>query len=117
MRVFPWLPTDAERLEIVTGILGAMLPQEELTALLGELVDAPIAFFSDLLVEILARASDDDVRRAAGSLASLIQPSSSSRAELERKLTVGSLSSDEIKALALRIWHERSLATQSYVEG
>lgn len=115
MRAFPWLPTDVERLEIVTGILGAVLPQEDLAALLSELADAPIAFFSDLFVEVLARASDEEVRRAAGSIVSLVQPNSPARAELQRTLTTGSLSTDEIKALALRIWHERSIATQSYV--
>lgn len=115
MRAFPWLPTDAERLEIVTGILGAVLPREELAVLLSELVDAPIAFFSDLFVEILAHASEEEVRRAAGSLVSLIHPTSPARTDLHRKLTAGSLSAEEIKSLALRIWHERSIATLSYV--
>ncbi len=115
MRAFPWLPTEAERLEIVAGILGRFLTRAELESLVGELPDAPIAFFSDLLVEILARASDDEVRRAAGSLVTLIQPRSTARVEFERKVTAGSLSADEIKVLALGIWHERSIATQSYV--
>lgn len=117
MRAFPWLPTETERLEIVTGILGALVPREDIGLLVSELADAPIAFFSDLLVEILAKASDEDVRRAAGSLAALIQPRSAARAELERKLTTSSLTVDEIRALALGIWHERSTAIQSYVGG
>ncbi len=115
MRAFPWLPTEAERLEIMTGILGGVLTRPELESLVGALPDAPVAFFSDLVVEILARASDDEVRRAAGSLVALIQPRSSARVEFERKLTGGSLSADEIQGLALGIWHERSIATQSYV--
>jgi hypothetical protein len=117
MRAFPWLPTEVERLEIVTGILGELVPREELGLLVGDLADAPIAFFSDLLVEILAKASDDDVRRTAGSLATLIQPRSAVRAELERKLMASSFTVDEIRALALGIWRERAIAIQSYVGG
>jgi len=117
MRAFPWLPTEVERLEIVTGILGVLVPREELGFLVSDLADAPIAFFSDLLVEILAKASDDDVRRTAGSLATLIQPRSAVRAELERKLMASSFTVDEIRALALGIWRERAIAIQSYVGG
>lgn len=115
MRAFPWLPTNAERLEIVMGILGSMLGREELDALLGELPEAPIAFFSDLLVEILARASDAEVRRTAGSLKALLQPRGAAQTGLERTLSTASFPAEEIKTLALSVWHERSVATQSYV--
>lgn len=115
MRAFPWLPTDTERLEIVTGILGTVLTQQELALLLSELADAPIAFFSDLLVEVMARASDAEVRHASESFASFIQPNNPARAQLQRKSTAGTMSASEIMALALRVWHERSIATQSFV--
>lgn len=115
LRAFPWMPTETERLEIVTGLLGALLKKEEVERLLGDLTDAPIAFFSDLLVEILARASDEEVRRAAESFASLIRPTSPPRVTREQLLTAGSVSFADVQALALQMWHDRSIATQSYV--
>lgn len=115
MRAFAWLPTNAERLEIVGGILGRHLRPAELGAILDDLSDAPIAFFSDLLVEILARASRVEVRHAASSLATLIAPHSTARAELERKLSANVLTADEIRKLALGMWRERSVAIQSFV--
>ncbi|WNM28147.1 AAA family ATPase [Demequina capsici] len=117
MRAFPWLPTHEERLEIVTGILGAVLAPSSIELLLRELPDAPIAFFSDLYVDILARAAEDEVRRAAGSLGALIQPRSTARGELESRLANNNLRAEEIHSLALSVWNERSIATQSYVGG
>ncbi|NLU64258.1 AAA family ATPase [Rhodococcus sp. HNM0563] len=115
MRAFPWLPTTEERAHIVTGILGSMLSPTEINELLGELEEAPIAFFSDLLVEVLAESSDAAVRRHAASLPRLILPRSTERQELERVLPTGRLDGAQVKTLALHVWHQRMLATQSYV--
>ena len=92
-----------------------MLTPTEISELLGELEEAPIAFFSDLLVEILAEASDAEVRRHAASLPRLILPRSTEREELERVLPTGRLDGAQVKTLALHVWHQRMLATQSYV--
>ena len=54
MRAFPWLPTDVERQDIVAAILAGALAPAETARNSAKLPEAPIAFFSDLLVDIIA---------------------------------------------------------------
>jgi hypothetical protein len=115
MRAFPWLPSDAEREEIVTAILGDVLPPCDVPALLAKLPGAPIAFFSDLLVEILAEVSAAEVDRQAQDLVGLVRSGSQGRQLLERHLSSNKMTAAAIGELALRIWHDRALATQSHL--
>ena len=115
MRAFPWLPSDAEREEIVTAILGDVLAPCDVPALLAKLPGAPIAFFSDLLVEILAEVSAAEVDRQAQDLVGLVRSGSQGRQLLERHLSSNRMTASAIGELALRIWHDRALATQSHL--
>lgn len=115
MRAFPWLPTPEERCDIVAGILGDVLAPAEIPALLEQLPDAPIAFFADVLVEVLATIADADVRRHAQDLAGLVQPGNRGRDELLRRATKHRMPSAAIGDLAGQIWADRALATQSHL--
>jgi SpoVK/Ycf46/Vps4 family AAA+-type ATPase len=116
LRTFPWLPSDAERQEIVAEILVDVLGPSDVEDLLTKLPEAPIAFYSDLLVEILAQASHAEVRRHAEDLVALIRPGNSGRQHLEKHMGNHKLTSAEIAELALRIWHDRAVATQSHLD-
>jgi SpoVK/Ycf46/Vps4 family AAA+-type ATPase len=115
LRAFPWLPNDAEREDIVASILVAVLERHEVADLLAKLPDAPIAFFSDLVVEILAEVSQAEVRAQAEDLARLVRPGSDHRRRLEEQLVKQELAAAEVAELALRIWHDRVVATQSHL--
>ena len=115
MRAFPWLPTAEERRDIVTAILADVLEPEEIPVLLDVLPEAPVAFFSDLLVEVLAAVADAEVRRHADDLAALVRPGSRSREDLIRHATNNRLDAAAIGELASQIWADRALATQSHL--
>jgi hypothetical protein len=115
MRAFPWLPTQAEREAIVACILAGVLPADEVPGLLARVPEAPIAFHSDLLSEILARSSDPEVRRIAQDLPSLVRAGARGRDALELHLSSNPLSPAEIGDLAAEIWSDRALATQSHL--
>lgn len=115
MRAFPWLPTFDERRDMVAGILGDVVSPEEVPVLLDKLPDAPVAFFSDLLVEVLAEVVDGEVRRHAQDLAALVRPGNRIREHLVQHANNNRLSAAAIGDLASRIWDDRALATQSHV--
>jgi SpoVK/Ycf46/Vps4 family AAA+-type ATPase len=117
MRAFPWLPSAAERQEIVAEIFADVLEPSDVAGLLAKLPDAPIAFFSDLLVEIVAQVSDAEVRRQAQDLARLIRPGGKGRQILEQHMNDQKMPATEIGELALGLWHDRVLATQSHLGG
>jgi ATP-dependent 26S proteasome regulatory subunit len=115
MRAFPWLPSDDERNDIVASILADVLPAHEVPALVAELDGAPSAFFSDLLVEIVAAAAVEQVHALADNLTDLIQPGSRRRDELLKHITTSQPTANQIRKLARRLWDERALATQSHL--
>lgn len=115
MRAFPWLPNQSDREAIVAGILASVLPASEIPGLLATVPDAPIAFFSDLLSEILARSSDAEVRRLAQDLPSLARAGTRGRDALSLHVSKNPLSPNEIGGLAAEIWSDRALATQSHL--
>jgi SpoVK/Ycf46/Vps4 family AAA+-type ATPase len=115
MRAFPWLPTAGERSAIVSEIVGGFLEPAAVPRLLDNLPEAPIAFFSDLVVEILARGSADAVRQQAQRLSELIAPRSAAARDFRDQLVGRPLSVEAISNLALELWNERSLATQSHL--
>jgi len=115
MRTFPWQPTAEERNEIVAEILADILDSEAVPDLIDRLPEAPIAFFSDLLVEVLATAADSEVRRQAEDLAALARPGNRSREELVLHASKNRLTTEEVGDLAGRTWDDRALATQSHL--
>lgn len=117
MRPFPWLPNDSERQDIVAAILADVLDPTAVSDLLAKLPEAPIAFFSDLLVELLAVAADALVRENALDLKALTRDPDNGRDRLNEHLSRSVLSPVEIGEVALAAWHDRALATQSYLDG
>lgn len=115
LRAFPWLPTTEERCDIVFAILADVLAREEVPMLLEKLPDAPVAFFADLLVEVLAATADVEVRRNAEDMGALVRPGSRAHKELLRHATNNRLEAAAISELATRIWADRALATQSHL--
>ena len=115
MRAFPWLPTSEERRDIVAGILADVLSAKEVPVLLKKLPDAPVAFFSDLLVEILATVADAEVRRLAQDLAALVRPGNRTGEDLVQHANNNRLDATAIGDLASQIWKDRALATQSHL--
>jgi SpoVK/Ycf46/Vps4 family AAA+-type ATPase len=116
MRPFPWLPTDDERHEVVAAILADVMDSTDVASLLAKLADAPIAFFSDLLVELLAVSADAEVRRQADDLKALTRNARRGREQLEKHVSKHKLTPAEIGEIALAAWHDRALATQSYLD-
>jgi hypothetical protein len=116
MRPFPWLPTDAERHDVVAAILADVLDSKDVPGLLAKLPDAPIAFFSDLLVEVLAVAADDEVRKQASDLKALARNADRGRGRLEQRINGNRPSAARIGEIALAAWHDRALATQSHLD-
>jgi hypothetical protein len=115
MRPFPWLPTDDERHQIVADILADSLDSSDVSALLTKLPDAPIAFFSDLRVELLAVAADTEVLRLAHDLEALTRNAARGREQLDRRVSKRKLTPAEIGEIGLAAWHDRALATRSHV--
>ena len=115
MRPFPWVPTTEERRDIVCAILADVLAREEVPILLEKLPAAPVAFFGDLLVEILAATADIEVRRYAEDLRVLVGSGDRAHKDLHRHATNNRLEAAEISDLACQIWADRTLATQSHL--
>jgi hypothetical protein len=115
MRAFPWLPTDSERAQIVTAILEGVLDSDGVAELLATLPDAPVAFFSDLRVEVLSKIGQAEVRKHVGQLQALIRPSSRARQELEGSLTNLRLPAQELVDTAVTLWRDRQIAIQSHL--
>lgn len=115
MRPFPWLPTEDERLHVVAAILADVMDPSDVADLLAK-VDAPIAFFSDLLIELLAVSADAEVGRQALDLRALSRNAERVREQLYRHARKSKLSSAEIGRIALSSWHDRAIATESYLD-
>ncbi len=115
MRPFAWLPTEDERHQVVAAILADVMDPTDVASLLAKL-DAPIAFFSDLLIELLAVSADAEVRRQALDLQALSRNAGRAREQLHKHASKHKLSPAEIGEIALSAWHDRALATESYLD-
>lgn len=115
MRAFPWIPTAEERTEIVAAVFRELLNEDEVGAVLARVSEAPIAFFSDLFVEILATTSAPEVARMAEGMSGLVSQGVAARASLEKYLKDHPLSGAQIEELASEVWRERELATRSHL--
>jgi hypothetical protein len=115
MRAFPWQLADDEREEIAAGILADVLKPKDVGGLLAKVPDAPISFFSDLVVEALARGSAAEVGKEASDIVTLIRQHSKKRAEFEARLAKNKPTPAELGELALSMWHDRAIATQSHL--
>ncbi len=116
MRTFPWEPSVEERRAIVTCVFADVLEAPEVAQLVAAVSTAPVAFFSDLLVEIAARVCRDDVLAKARAIDELIRPGDQSREELEARMRRQRMPVDEVIALAKNLLSERALATTSHLE-
>jgi hypothetical protein len=116
MRAFPWVPTAEERRSMVAGVFVGVLREPEVARLLAAVPDAPVAFFSDLLVEIAAIVCREDVKTKAQALGALIDPRDRSREELEDRMKDARMPLDDIVTLAERLLSERAVATSSHLE-
>ena len=115
MRTFPWEPSAEERRAIVTSVFADVFEEPEVTQLLAAAPTAPVAFFSDLLVEITASVCRDDVIAKARAINELIRPGDRTREELEARMSEQRMPIDEVIALAERLLSERALATMSHL--
>jgi hypothetical protein len=116
MRAFPWQLTDDEREQIVAGILGGLLKRADVPALLAKVPEAPIAFFSDLLVETLAHASAGLVADEVTNLAALVKQAGKKRAEFDKALSKNTPTPAQLVEMALSMWNDRATATASHVD-
>lgn len=117
MRSFPWLPSQAERQAIVAHVLTDVLKPGDVMDLLTTLPDAPIAFFSDLLVEITALAAETEVLKQARGLKAVAKDPHAARERIETQLKFNKISSQSINELALEIWEQNSQAARSNLLG
>lgn len=115
MRTFPWQLTEAEREKVATAILGEVLTPRDVRDLLAKVPDAPVAFFSDLAVEALARASEGNVRAQAADLRGLIRGHGKKRVDFESRLAENRIAPGALTEIALSMWHDRAIATQSHL--
>lgn len=116
MRAFPWQLTDDEREQIVAGILDGLLRPGDVPGLLSKVPEAPIAFFSDLLVEVLAHASAGLVRNEATNLVMLVKQAGKKRAEFDKALSKNTPTPAQLSELALAMWNDRAAATASHLD-
>lgn len=115
MRTLAWLPTDIERAQVVGEILSDFVEQSEVPALLSRIPEAPIAFFSDLRVELVASTSTVVVTNAVMDLKGLTNSAKRRGEFLDAVQSSARLTIAELIELALQIWLDRTTATQSYV--
>ena len=115
MRPFFWLPTEAERQEIVERIMAPLFDPPATTELLAQLPEAPISFFSDLLVAIKARSAQSVLPEYAEDLKALVMDTMRARRDLEDHLRQHKPQAGEIVQTALTLWHERTVATASHL--
>ena len=115
MHPFFWLPTPAERLDIVQQIVAAVLDPSETYELLAALPEAPIAFFSDLLVSLQATSIRSEIPKYAENLKSVVRNADEVRQELEKHLRTNKPALVEVVQTALGLWHDRAIATQSHL--
>jgi hypothetical protein len=116
MRAFPWQPTDDEREHIVAGILGGLLQPADVPGLIAKVPEAPIAFFSDLLVEALARASAGLVGDEVKNLADLVRQAGKKRAAFDKQLSKNTPKPAQFIEMALSMWNDRATATASHLD-
>jgi hypothetical protein len=109
------VPTEKERVEIVTDILRDVLDPGEVPQLVAHLPDAPIAFFSDIRVELIAAKSVGEVSRRVNDLKALANSVRVRESVVAAVTSATRLPLAELTELAMQIWHDRSVATQSYV--
>ncbi len=116
MHPFFWLPTEAERQQIVEQIMNSILDPAGTAELIAELPEAPIAFFSDLLVSIQAISARSVIPKYAQNLEALVRNADRGRRELEDHLRKHKPPLGEVMQGALALWHERTVATQSHLD-
>jgi SpoVK/Ycf46/Vps4 family AAA+-type ATPase len=115
MYPFHWLPSEVERQQIVERMMASVLEPAETAELLVRLPEAPIAFFSDLLVTIQALAARPEMPKYAAELTRFTRNPKEARADLEKSMRRNKPPLSEVAQEALRHWHERSVATQSHL--
>jgi len=115
MRPFMWLPTEIERQEVVEQIMAPVIDRAGTAELLAQLPEAPIAFFSDLLVSTQAIAARSQIPKYAKNLKALVRSAESSRQDLDDHVRKHKPSLSEVLQLALTLWHEQTIATRSYL--
>lgn len=115
MHPFFWLPTEAERQEIVEQIMAPILDPLETAELLAQIPEAPIAFFSDLLVSIQALSARSEIAKYAENVKALVRNPEQSRLKLEDHVRRNKPPLSEVVQDALALWHERTIATQSHL--
>jgi SpoVK/Ycf46/Vps4 family AAA+-type ATPase len=116
MHPFFWLPTEHERQEIVQQVIASILTPSETAELLAQIPEAPIAFFSDLLVSMQAISARSEIPKYAENLKALVRNPESSRRELEDHVRRHKPAVNEVVQEALTLWHERTIATQSHLD-
>jgi len=115
MHALFWLPTEAERQEIVGQILVSLLKPAETAELLAQLPEAPVAFFADLLVSIQAMSVRSVIPKYAGNLKALTGNADRIREELNDHMQRHKPALSAVVREALAMWHERAVATQSHL--
>ena len=115
MRPFLWLPTEMERQEVVEQIMAPIIDQAGTAEILAQLPEAPIAFFSDLLVSTQALAVRSEIPKYANNLKALVKSAEQSRQDLDNHVRRHKPSLNEVLQLALTLWHEQTIATRSYL--
>jgi SpoVK/Ycf46/Vps4 family AAA+-type ATPase len=115
MRPFFWLPTEAERQEVVEQIMVPILDQAGTAELLAQLPEAPIAFFSNLLVSTHAIAAQAEIPKYAKNLKALVKSAERSRQDLDNHVRQHKPPLNEVLQSALALWHEQTIATRSHL--
>ena len=88
----------------------------DVPGLLAKVPEAPIAFFSDLLVEALAHASSGLVRDEAANLVALVKQTGRKRAEFDKALSKNVPTPAQLCEMALSMWNDRAIATASHLD-
>jgi hypothetical protein len=115
MRPFFWLPTEAERQEVVEQIMSPILDPAGTTELLAQLPDPPISFFSDLVVSTQAIAARSEIPKYANNLKALVKTAERSRQDLDEHVRQHKPPLNEVIQAALTSWHDQALATRSHL--
>lgn len=115
MRPFLWLPTESERQAIVENIMAPIIDRDGTADLLAQLPDAPIAFFSDLLVSIQAIAAGPEIPKHAADLKTLVRNAERVRQQLDTRIRKHRPPLGDVLQHALTLWHEQAVATRSYI--
>lgn len=91
LRPLTWIPTDDERSRTVAAILADLADKEAVAKILAACPGAPISFFADLRMTIIARSAGDLIRDLAAKLADVIKDP-----QRHQRAMIGHLHKDKI---------------------